>query len=191
MSALEPHVQSLRRTWLTALVLCALWIGVLLALLAVYHLIRAWLPPKTPHVGRGPAPEGAESQESLLADQEDAFARIRQLGGTWVSREQQVVEVDFSGRNLADEDLAILKAFPQLERLLLARTPVTDAGLSHLQGLAYLYMLDLQQTDVSDAGLKHITGLRRLKALKLKGTSVSDEGAREMQRQLPWMVIYR
>jgi Leucine-rich repeat (LRR) protein len=52
-----------------------------------------------------------------------------------------------------------LEGRTQLQRLILSRTGITDAGLKHLEKLTQLKYLDLSETKITDAGLKHLRGL--------------------------------
>jgi hypothetical protein len=84
-----------------------------------------------------------------------------------------------------DADLVLLKEVPQLERLYIGRTNVTDAGLEHLKGLTQLRFLLLDGTDVTDAGLDHLKGLTQLEQLWLDETFVTDAGVADLQKALP------
>jgi hypothetical protein len=87
----------------------------------------------------------------------------------------RVVEVDLFGHG-SDADLESIGRLGQLERLVLARSAVTDLGMAHLAGLTKLQGLYLGGTPVSDAGLAHVKGLTRLRGLGLDETRVSDAG---------------
>jgi internalin A len=86
-----------------------------------------------------------------------------------------VVEVDLFGHG-SDADLESIGRLRRLERLVLARSAVTDLGLAHLKELTELQGLYLGATRVSNAGLAHLKGLTRLRGLGLDGTRVSDTG---------------
>lgn len=116
---------------------------------------------------------------------------------------------------LRDEHLELLKSFPNLERLSLdftevsdaamvhlagaekltdlslALTGVTDAGLARLTHLKNLEHLDLFGTRVTDAGIAHLAKLPKLKRLDLRGTQVTDEGEQLLRQHLPNVEILR
>ena len=63
-----------------------------------------------------------------------------------------------------DKCVHLLRAFPSVSMLDLARAPVTDAGLEPLRELTSLTTLNLNQTNVTDRGMKHLAGIETLKA---------------------------
>ncbi|MCH8343584.1 MAG: NACHT domain-containing protein [Planctomycetes bacterium] len=73
-------------------------------------------------------------------------------------------------------DLVHLAALSSLQKLVLANTQVTDAGLEHVAALGSLQWLSLDNTKVTDAGLEHLAGLTRLQTLWLDNTKVTDAG---------------
>ena len=75
------------------------------------------------------------------------------LGADFLSH---VVYLGFPSRQVTDDSLVHLEAFPQLQGLSLAHNPVTDAGLERLTGLSDLRLLFLDSTRVSDAGVKKL-----------------------------------
>jgi hypothetical protein len=91
---------------------------------------------------------------------------------------REVVQIDLSGTQPVDEEIARLASFPQLRVLLLNSTPLSDESLRHLAQLHQLEVLDLSSTRVTGAGLRHLAGLTRLTELHLNETSVDDEGLR-------------
>jgi hypothetical protein len=79
----------------------------------------------------------------------------------------------------ACDDAALARLAPIAELIVeaeLARTRVTDAGLTTLGGFTQLRRLDLSHTKVSNAGLAAMKSLTRLEALNLTGTQVDDAG---------------
>ncbi|MDO8538897.1 MAG: c-type cytochrome domain-containing protein [Opitutaceae bacterium] len=63
----------------------------------------------------------------------------------------------------------------------LARSRVTDEGLSALGKFENLRVLDLTHTKVSSAGLAALASLKRLEVLNLTGTQVDDAGAAQLK----------
>jgi hypothetical protein len=139
--------------------------------------------------------------------QQVAIREIERLGG-WVLTEERgpnwlrrwvgdkattfglATSAVFTETKITDADLVVLA--PQLrnfERLILARTHITDAGLIHLRGLTDLRELDLDDTDISDAGLVHLKTMTGLKELGLYGTQVTESGVSMLQKALPRVKI--
>jgi internalin A len=146
------------------------------------------------------------------ASESQAINSIKRLGGS-VQRDSRapgrpVIGVGFSGTDVTDDDLAILRNLPRLEILTLSRTAVSDSGLKHLGGLknlkqlhlparttdeglanlvglSKLQLLDILDSQVTDAGLEYLKGLANLRVVLLNGTQVTAAGVRDLQRALP------
>lgn len=119
----------------------------------------------------------------------------------------QLDSLDFYGRDVTNETLALLDAAPQLRFFDLAKTAVTDKGLRHLKNLEHLQDLGIARSEkITDQGLRHIAdlstltdlnlfylpnvtnqGLRHLKSLEnleylaLKRTDITDEGLKHLE----------
>ena len=72
-------------------------------------------------------------------------------------------------------DLGLAHLPPNVQKLLLRGTKVSDAGLEHLERLTHLEYLDLSETTVAGPGLRHLTGLANLQKLILWRTSVTKD----------------
>ena len=110
--------------------------------------------------------------------QRDAVAAIRRAGGSvmydwqWKNGEPNangklrwpkwlvdLIGIDYFGHvtrvefaeHGCDADLVQVARLGRLASLNLARSPVTDVGISHLSGLSSLESLDLSQTNITDA----------------------------------------
>ena len=85
-----------------------------------------------------------------------------------------------------DDDLARkLTLLPNLERLHLERTRITDAALVPVGTLERLKYLNLYGTAVTDAGLPNLRGLPALKSLYVWDTAVTAEGILKLRESLP------
>ena len=80
-----------------------------------------------------------------------------------------------AGKN-ADEILAKLAMFPEIERVELAGAKLSDDGLSHLEAFKGLTELQLHSTLITDKGLKHLASLEKLQHLTLTGVKVTGRG---------------
>jgi len=92
--------------------------------------------------------------------------------GRWFDR----VWIAILPRSGTDADVAECAKLWHLQKLYLAGTQITDAGLVHLKGMSQLQYLTLHDTQVTDEGLAHLTRLSRLQHLDLSGTQVTDVG---------------
>jgi len=128
----------------------------------------------------------------------------------------QLLQLSGQGdQQISDEDLSRLAALPDLERLFLnftdisdaalvfvarankltdlrlAQTHISDAGLAYLAHLENLQSLDLFGTNITDAGIEHLAALPNLKRIDLRGTQVTDAGEEALRRSLPDVEILR
>ncbi len=62
-----------------------------------------------------------------------------------------------------------------LQQLILAGCPVTDADLAQLPALPLLRELNLEDTAVTDAGLRHLAQFPRLEVVRVRGSQVSPD----------------
>jgi len=135
-------------------------------------------------------PEKTETKTVLLkpepelppappSTQELAVEELKKRGGkATFNRNNDVVEVDWAGAEITDNDLVILQKFPYLRKLDLTGTSITGAGLKHLKNLEYIRYLFLLGTNVSDAGVAELQGHSRLEQLCLDETKVGDAGVK-------------
>ncbi|MEM9368883.1 MAG: hypothetical protein AAGD07_23060, partial [Planctomycetota bacterium] len=80
-----------------------------------------------------------------------------------------IIEIDFRGTSVSNEELIDLHQLPALRSLLLLDTAVDDAGLKHIGKISTLENLDLRECAVSDQGIESLSTLQKLKAIKLSG----------------------
>jgi CheY-like chemotaxis protein len=93
--------------------------------------------------------------------------------------------LELSHTRITDRDLEIIGSLTGLEELDLEQTEITDSGLAHLKHLGNLRRLSLHGTRVTDAGLVHLKRLRSLRALSLRETGVSAQAAKALQQAMP------
>jgi len=66
---------------------------------------------------------------------------------------------------------------PNLEKLYLQKTGISDDALTHLEGLNHLRYLNLYGTQISDTGLQNLIDLPNLDSLFIWETNVTKEAA--------------
>jgi len=101
-----------------------------------------------------------------------------------VAQNTNLLDVNFSslGDKAGDNELALLAPLAeQVYDLNLARSKVTDSGLSALENLKNLRKLHLEKTQIGDAGLAHLKNLTNLEYLNLYGTNVTDSGLSQLE----------
>jgi hypothetical protein len=96
------------------------------------------------------------SAEESSADLEQVkvLSRFSDLGAE-LDRDARgaITGINFDHTDVTDDDLALLTHFPDLVRLWLWDTRISDAGLDHLANRnPPLEFLDLVQTDVTESG---------------------------------------
>jgi hypothetical protein len=95
--------------------------------------------------------------------------------GRFTGRRESVESIDCNNLQINDEDLTtIWNAFPELERLKLANTRITDQTIVNLGPMRSLTFLDLSDTAVSDQAIAHLSELPKLQSLDLLRTEITD-----------------
>lgn len=89
-------------------------------------------------------------------------------------------ELRLIGAPLGDDAAAIIARMPQLERLDLSYTRLTDAGAENLRALRDLRTLSLAGTQVTDAAFVSVANISFLERLDCGDTSTGDEGVEKM-----------
>jgi hypothetical protein len=97
----------------------------------------------------------------------------------------KVVSLDLARTKVTDAGLSAVAAMNNLTELHLEGTTISDAGLDHVKGLAALEYLNLYNTKVTDAGLTKIAGLSKLKSLYLWQSGVTKAGVTALKAKLP------
>ena len=133
-------------------------------------------PPEKQAPSAVPNPAAQQRKRHHL----EAVAAFEKLGGKIsCNAAKSVVRVDLSYSIVDDADLVQLKQFPDLERLNLSETAVTESGLKHLKGLTKLRVLRLRRA-ANDAGLAHLKELPNLQVLDLFQTEITDAGLKQV-----------
>lgn len=118
-----------------------------------------------------PLPEASPASDELIGKLEGAGFVVRRL-----SKDSNLIDADYvSPQAITPEQLALLQNLaPQLIKLNLRRSGVTDADLAALSSLKLLRHLRLEGNDISDAGVARLTSLPNLLSLNLVDTNVTD-----------------
>jgi Leucine-rich repeat (LRR) protein len=85
-------------------------------------------------------------------------------------------ELDLTGAWVTDADLAKVAQMPQLRKLSLAHTKITDLGLEYLKDLRNVTELDCYYAEfLTEDGIAHLKGWTQLQRLNLRGTRVTSK----------------
>jgi Leucine-rich repeat (LRR) protein len=88
----------------------------------------------------------------------------------------EIERLSLSQSDVTDAALHSLKQLPELRYLDLSDTAITNAGLAQLALLPQLESLLLARTRITGAGLAALTKLKNLEGLELGGTAIQDAG---------------
>lgn len=110
---------------------------------------------------------------------------VEKLGVRVVKRAQGsnalAIHCDDMASEITDQSLAVIASIaPQVVWLNLAKTRVSDDGLSILEQFPEIRRLHLDRTKVGDEAIAHITKLPKLEYLNLFGTGITDNGLRQL-----------
>jgi Leucine-rich repeat (LRR) protein len=87
----------------------------------------------------------------------------------------RIVSVDLRASWVTDSDMAALAGMPNLARLDLSLTRISDHGLQQLKTAPAITDLNLCYAElITDAGLSTVKGWKHLKRLNVRGTKVTD-----------------
>ncbi len=106
----------------------------------------------------------------------DVTSWITDAGGA-ISRDRagQIVAVDLRASWITDSDMPELARLPNLARLDLSLTRISDHGLQQLKNAPAITDLNLYYDElITDAGLSTVKGWKHLKRLSVRGTKISD-----------------
>src|SRR6266480_2328372 len=107
------------------------------------------------------------------------------LRGSWINdvemielaRLPDLERLDLSHTRISDEGMLNLKPAPKIRELKLFYSEwITDQGLTAIKGWTHLKRLDLRGTRVSDGTLEIVSGLTGLEDLDIAQTEVTDVG---------------
>jgi Leucine-rich repeat (LRR) protein len=102
-------------------------------------------------------------------------ADLEQLGGFGDQLRRKITTVVLSRTNIQGSGIKHLNALPNLTRLFLNGSSITDsAPFDELP--RSLEVLNLDNTSVGDRGVSRLCGMPSLRVLRLEGTEVTDRG---------------
>ena len=109
----------------------------------------------------------------VLAADTDWITRL--AGKVKLDAAGRIVAVDLRGSWISDVDMIELARLPDLERLDLSHTRITDEGMLNLKPAPNIKDLKLFYSEwITDHGLTAIKQWKHLKRLDLRGTRISD-----------------
>ncbi len=89
----------------------------------------------------------------------------------------RIVEADFRASWVTDADVERLAGMPDLRRIDLSHTRITDIGFEHLRKLENVQVVNLYFAEqIGDGALAAMKDWKQLRELTLRGTKVTDAG---------------
>jgi hypothetical protein len=93
-----------------------------------------------------------------------------------------LTRLEIAGTNISDAGLASLRNLKNLEQFNVCLTPVTDGCLKHLAGLTHLKRLVICSTKVTGSGFKDIPDWPKIESINLHSNATTDEGLAAISR---------
>jgi uncharacterized membrane protein/mono/diheme cytochrome c family protein len=105
------------------------------------------------------------------------------------SLSKQVVWLKMGDAKLNEEVCVAIGNLPNLTRLFLNGTNITNNQLTQLNKLSQLQYLNLAQTKVTAEGIKNLNGLKNIKQLYLYQTAISSDDYGLLKKNFPQALI--
>jgi len=130
-----------------------------------------------------PPPQTAERP---MAEEREALRAILRVSDAGVEP-GALAKVDWFGGGgpgaprFTDREMALLRFLPNVERLNIPWSDVTDAGFASLSGLRRLQRLEAWRTKTDGSGLRYVRGLTALTEVQLSQTRVTDSALENLR----------
>ncbi|MFT5883645.1 MAG: putative membrane protein [Arcticibacterium sp.] len=95
---------------------------------------------------------------------------------------ESIVWLNIAKCDLANDKLAILPQFKNIEKLRLEHNPISDDALKYVSSLTFLNAINLNETKITAAGLSQTKDLALLKNIYVWKTSIGKEEAQQFER---------
>lgn len=102
---------------------------------------------------------------------------------------KNITRLDFSYSGITNEQLELLKQFPNLVYLSLADTNISDEGMIYFKSLKNLQLLNLHSTNITDASIEHIADIPNLDKVYLWNTKVSGSKLKSLIKSSPRLKV--
>src|SRR5262245_29280719 len=128
----------------------------------------------------------AEEPQADAAKVAAAVQRVEERGGkVEYDDAKHLIRVDLFERQTKNDDLALLAALVDLEKLSLWGAGINDTGLAQLAGLPKLKVLVVENTEITDDGVKALSAIKSLKSLNLRRSTYLSDAGLAYVRDLP------
>lgn len=99
--------------------------------------------------------------------------------------EKNIASIRLSGTKISDKSLKWISGLPNLSKLYLDNTLITDEGIALLKNTTELRYLNLVGTSITEKGLRALSSLPLLKSVYLYQSEVKIEDMAEIQQRMP------
>ena len=99
--------------------------------------------------------------------------------------EKNIASIRLSGTRISDKSLQWISGLPNLSKLYLDNTLITDEGIALLKNTTELRYLNLVGTSITEKGLRTLSSLPLLKSVYLYQSEVKIEDMAEIQQRMP------
>lgn len=99
--------------------------------------------------------------------------------------EKNIASIRLSGTKISDKSLKWISGLPNLSKLYLDNTLITDEGIALLKNTTELRYLNLVGTSITEKGLRTLSSLPLLKSVYLYQSEVKIEDMAEIQQRMP------
>ncbi len=99
--------------------------------------------------------------------------------------EKNIASIRLSGTKISDKSLKWISGLPNLSKLYLDNTFITDEGIALLKNTTELRYLNLVGTSITEKGLSALSSLPLLKSVYLYQSEVKIEDMAEIQQRMP------
>ena len=87
---------------------------------------------------------------------------------------EQIIHINLSKMPIRDEDLSLITLFPNLEKLFLNQTDITDKGIPSLKKLNKIRVLSLSGTEISIKSVPVLNTMKSLEEVYLWHTNITE-----------------
>ena len=104
---------------------------------------------------------------------------------------EQLYRLDASNCRLTKDAMKMIAGCSRLTKLEIQKNSLTDESIESLGDLKHVEVLNAGQNLITDKSISVFTKLTALKKINLWQTKLTEEGIKNLQKQLPGVVIYR
>lgn len=96
---------------------------------------------------------------------------------------KQIIHINLSKMPIRDEDLSLITLFPNLEKLILNQTDITDKGITSLKKLNKIRILSLSGTEISIKSVPVLATIKSLEEVYLWHTNITEAEYQEIVKK--------